>query len=479
MGKRKRYQSSDQGSINGHEAQETKEPLTSDHASIIAPVGKVANSHDDAQSSGPVLQIIVGTYDRILHGLIAVVTSNKSALEESTVEFADTFLFNAHASAIRCLALSPIKDSSDKILLASGGSDQLVNLYSLDARYVRSQNDASTTSPVERRIIENTKNRELGSLQHHEGGVNVLYFPTKSKLLTAADDNTMAVARTKDWTILSSIKVPNPKVPGYASGDAALPGPSGVNDLAIHPSLKLMISVGKREKCMRLWNLMTGKKAAVLSFDRAHLQSAGEGKHSQGEGQKVRWNGHGEEFTIAFDRGCLVYGIDCKPRLTICPVPRTKIHQLRYVALPSEPDESREVLVLSTDDGRVLFYSTKIDESELDSDGQVHNRKPFAQLRSSGDGTQGRFKDFQIVTNSRMDAMSIITVNSEGSVRLWLVSVDELIALVISSSTEEATSNGNQNKTERSLVPELIGSHIGTCETGQRITCLEAFQMLA
>ena len=51
-------------------------------------------------------QIVIGTYEKVLHGITASMTSQaKQHREQSCVEFADTFLLNAHASAIRCLAV--------------------------------------------------------------------------------------------------------------------------------------------------------------------------------------------------------------------------------------------------------------------------------------------------------------------------------------------------------------------------------------
>ena len=52
------------------------------------------------------IQIIIGTYEKVLHGITASITSQaKGHPEENSVEFADTFLLNAHTSAIRCLAV--------------------------------------------------------------------------------------------------------------------------------------------------------------------------------------------------------------------------------------------------------------------------------------------------------------------------------------------------------------------------------------
>ncbi len=265
------------------------------------------------------IQIITGSYEKILHGVTATISKqgDGQSYKASQVEFADTFLFSAHGSAIRCLAISPPSSSADasrsqKAILASGGSDQIINLYHISTSPVPPEDTVSSMpSLAGKRTMENPRNRELGSLQHHNSSINVLHFPTRSKLLSAAEDNTIAVTRTRDWTVLSTIKAPNPKVHGRPSGDTAPNGgnPAGVNAFAVHPSLKLMVSVGKGEKCMRLWNLVTGKKAGVLNFERDLLQDIGEGRWGSGEGKKVEWNSLGEEFVVGFEKGAVVFGI--------------------------------------------------------------------------------------------------------------------------------------------------------------------------
>ena len=267
------------------------------------------------------IQIIVGTYEKILHGLAVTIAIRALGTGTDTVtenaDFVETFLFNAHSSAIRCLAISPPSLSSDatnsqKAILASGSSDQSINLYHISTSPAQQNGcPALGLSLGGRKIMQNPRNRELGSLQHHSSSINALCFPTRSKLLSAAEDNTVAVTRTRDWTVLSTIKPPNPKPHGRPSGDTAPFGgtPTGVNDFAVHPSMKLMVTVGKGEKCMRLWNLVTGKKAGVLNFAKELLQSVGEGKWSLGEGRKVRWNSLGEEFVVSFEKGAVVFGM--------------------------------------------------------------------------------------------------------------------------------------------------------------------------
>ena len=220
----------------------------------------------------------------------------------------------AHTSAVRCLALSPSSSFSDpsgqqKVILASGGSDEKINLYHIAAS--KDEKISPSITLAGNGTMQSPKNRELGSLMHHSSAINSLKFSTRSKLFSAADDNTVAIARTRDWTVLSSIKAPIPKAQGRPSGDTAPLGgtPAGVNDFAVHPSRKLMISVGKGEKCMRLWNLVTGKKAGVLNFERSLLQGVGEGKWGSGEGRKVKWNTTGGVFLVAFEKGAVLFGM--------------------------------------------------------------------------------------------------------------------------------------------------------------------------
>ncbi|KAF2832140.1 WD40 repeat-like protein [Ophiobolus disseminans] len=425
------------------------------------------------------IQIITGSYERVLHGFAATIPRTlvtgqqdapESEAEKPQVDFTDTFLFNAHASAIRCLALSPLSEETSKVMLATGSTDERINLYSLStAPPVVSKSQPKLPSLHGASITENPKNKELGSLLHHSSNITALYFPTRSKLLSAAEDSTIAITRTRDWTALSTIKAPIPKPQGRPSGDTAGPGevPSGVNDFAVHPSMKLMVSVGKGEKCMRLWNLVTGKKAGVLNFDRNILTAVGEGRFGSGEGRRVIWDREGEEFAVAFERGVVVFSIDSKPKAKIVPAPRTKIHQMHY--LPSETHPT--TLLVSTEDGRVLLYNTSATTSTAEdtnapqSKGDVPSAKLEAQIGGPGAGISGRVKDFEIIPFSTdSSTFLIITGSSDGTVRTWALDTKHL--------DDNAGIEQGQGFTAKQ-----VGTLLGTYTTGTRITCLKAFAM--
>jgi WD40 repeat protein len=82
-----------------------------------------------------------------------------------------------------------------------------------------------------------------------EGSITVLNFPTKSHLLSASEDGTICLYHTRDWAVLSTLR-----------------GHKGrVNAVAVHPSSKICLSVGK-DRVLRMWDLMRGKGSASVKL---------------------------------------------------------------------------------------------------------------------------------------------------------------------------------------------------------------------
>ncbi|KAK5461026.1 Protein mak11 [Exophiala xenobiotica] len=432
------------------------------------------NGHVDVKTTHPVIQIIAGSYERVLHGITASVSNLSSSDSSPSVQFTDTFLFNAHASSVRCLALSPLpgpgSSEAQGVYLATGGSDEKINVYSLAASPV-SENDKVPSMPSlgGNAISENPGNRELGTLLQHSSNITSLYFPTRSKLLAGSEDNTISITRLRDLEVVSTIKAPRPIVQGQPSGDTAPPGatPAGINDFAVHPSLKLMVSVGRGERCMRLWNLVTGKKAGVLNFSRDILQSVKESKYSSGEGRRIRWNPDGSEFAVLFERGAVVFGEDSKPKCKVLPQPLTKLHQMCYLPLSDDSGKEAMLLAVSTEDGRILFYDTGTGSGTphpaSTSDGVIPEGTLQATVGGKSVGISTRIKDFEILSLPTAAAqngdLAIATASSDGTIRLFSLATSDLL---------QAVSSGK---------PAQLGKLIGSYGTGNRITCMKAFVM--
>lgn len=409
-----------------------------------------------ATSQHPVyIQIVTGSYERVLHGFQARIPQSalKSASQDEKVSISDTFLFAAHASAIRCLAISPSEDA-DKRLLATGSSDERINVYTLSTAPPPPGARPNLPSLSGVAAAENPRNKSLGSLVHHDRAITKLQFPIKSKLFSSAEDSTIAISRTRDWTMLGSMKAPVPKPQGRPSGDTAAPGeiPAGVNDFAIHPSQKLMLSVGRGEKSLRLWNLTTGKKAGVLNFEVDLLKQVGESKFSSGEGRRVIWDAAGENYVVGFERGAALFGINSKPKAVIKPDRPTKIHQMRFMSL----SEKTSLLALSTEDGRILFYDIHSGGETSEGTKQLPRLGCVAQLGGEAAGVSGRIKDFEIL--DLPGSSLFITAGSDGAIRLWSVQSSDL-------------GKGAESEGTTRQVGALIASH----ETGDRVTCLGAF----
>ena len=450
--------------------------------------------------TSPTIQIITGSYERVLHGVTAWLPSS----EKDEATFVDSFLYQPHMSRITSLGLSTASDSG-KRTLATGSADERINLYQISSIAPKYQADNSNGIAA----IASSKggksqasgNRELGSLMHHGAQITQLWFAGKTKLLSAADDNKIAITRLRDMATLSTIKAPLPKFQNRPSGDTAAANdlPKGINSFAVHPSMKLMVSVGKGERCMRLWNLTTGKKAGVLNFDRSVLSDIGEGRLSKGEGVSVEWDPEGEEFVVAFERGALVFGMDARPKAKIITKEKVKIHRIRYL---QKRVQNENIIAIGTEDGRVLFFSTTtvpLDEKDNVSAEENEANKPeadfpacrlVAQLGGPMEAVVGRIKDFEVLQTSDeesgTDEVYLVAGSSDGSIRIWSFDLHDLAMPSVNGdekpngsakklagvSTNSSTQGGKDNATVKQ-----IGTLRGAFSTENRITCLTAFLM--
>ena len=136
----------------------------------------------------------------------------------------------------------------------------------------------------------------------------------------------------------------------------------------------------------------------------------------------------------------------------LLPNPRTKIHQIKYIDLDPSSERGEEVLAVSTEDGRIIFFSPK----KLQTADGIPYGEAVGQLGGRKSGLQGRIKDFEILTVGDQGFL-IVTGGSDGIVRVWWLRGKDL------SSQESSTD---------------VGKLLGFYETGNRITCLRAFVML-
>ncbi|RKO96905.1 hypothetical protein CXG81DRAFT_8399, partial [Caulochytrium protostelioides] len=192
------------------------------------------------ESTSYSFRIIAGSYERLLYGL------NADDDEEKDVNaIQPVFIYPAHITAIRCLAVS-------NNLLATGASDEHVKVYNLHSR------------------------SEVGSLLHHSGTITSVCFYKKSWIITAAEDGMIALVRVRDWALVKELS-------GHRGA---------VTALAMHPSGKLLLSAG-RDGTLKLWDLTKG--SCAYSMKLPHVAD------------KLVWHPDGNMYVVLMDRLVQVY----------------------------------------------------------------------------------------------------------------------------------------------------------------------------
>lgn len=140
---------------------------------------------------------------------------------------------------------------------------------------------------------------------------------------------------------------------------------------------------------------------------------------------------------------------------------------MKYVVHdPSRADG--ELLAISTEDGRVIFYSTKkLRQPEAGSESSIPYAEAVAQLGGKPCGLRGRVKDFDILSlqdeSFGKNEFLVVTGSSDGVVRVWKLNGTDLAA---------------EPKDDSNTATRQTGQLLGTYETGDRITCMKSFVMM-
>lgn len=152
--------------------------------------------------------------------------------------------------------------------------------------------------------------------------------------------------------------------------------------------------------------------------------------------------------------------------------PFTKVHHISYLDIETD-DEKKQLLVASTEDGRLVFYSTESDSLEEPVEGgdTTIPTAPFLfQLGGKAHGQSSRIKEFEILPlqeNSKTIQFIVITSGSDGALRIWTIKPEEI----------QKTKQAKRGKPSKPGQPVQVGRLLGAYETGNRITCMKAFIM--
>lgn len=150
---------------------------------------------------------------------------------------------------------------------------------------------------------------------------------------------------------------------------------------------------------------------------------------------------------------------------------------MKYIALDPSAEDGEELLAVSTEDGRIIFYSTKkLQNAAEDDESSIPYAEAVAELGGRASGFPGRVKDFEILNVGEESAaqkgdLLVVTGNSEGVVRVWMLHAKNLIR----NTKEKPKASDDKSEGSENL---QVGKLLNVYETGNRITCLKAFIML-
>ncbi|KAI9510046.1 WD40 repeat-like protein [Russula earlei] len=297
-------------------------------------------------------KIIVGSYERLLYGLHGTVSVSSSASSDLEWSLKPMFIFPAHVSYIKSVAASPQGGK----WLATGSQDEIIKIWNLRRR------------------------KEVGGLMQHEGSITHLTFPSRSHLISASEDGTLCVFRARDWVLLRSLK-----------------GHKGrVNSVSVHPSGKVVLSVGK-DRTLYMWDLMRGRRAASMKLGF--------------EGELVRWSTTGSLLIVQNQKSIYVYSTELTILYTLEHTSR--IHDVKFVQRVSG---SGEVLLVAAESKTTTVY-------EVASDADIILR-PIAHLV----GHRNRVKAIDTIRialpSTLQDSTTILsTVSSDGTVNVYDLSL--------------------------------------------------------
>lgn len=310
-------------------------------------------------SGSPVqFRIMAGSYE---HNLLCL-----SVILGKEPVFQPIFHFQAHSLSIKCMDIA-------KRYLVTGSNDEHIRIYDLQKR------------------------KELGNLLSHQGTVTTLRFSNEQHaqestektgkwLISGSEDGKIIVWRTKDWEVFGTLKGHQGKV----------------NDVDIHPSGRVAISVSQ-DYTIRLWNLMTAKKAAVLKIKgKTHLGQSPE---------MVAWSKSGDHFVVGLLGQVLVYNTSSASMVRAIKFPST-LMCMKIVVI-----NEVEYLVCGNGKGLVEFFEmSKVCEANETPEEQVTIESVFS-LR----GHSNRVKDITFFSHPEetKGILYMVSVSSDGKIVVW------------------------------------------------------------
>ncbi|XP_022715506.1 p21-activated protein kinase-interacting protein 1-like [Durio zibethinus] len=280
------------------------------------------------------MSLIAGSYERFIWGFkLKPLTHDPSS---QSLALTQLFSYPSHIAPITTVAAAGPA-------AASGSSDDTIHIYDLSSA------------------------ASLGPLHHFSSSITSLSFyspPNLSfprNLISASADGSISIFDTEPFVLLKSFRSHK----------------KGINDLAVHPSGKLALSVS-RDGCLAMSNLMRGKRSFCCRLGK--------------EATIVKFDGSGERFFMVSEEKIgvhlaedarLLFELENEKRV-LCAAPGES--GILYTG-----GESRSITAWDTNSGKVAYciedaHSTRVKGIVvLTKDGGVDD-DPYLVASASSDG---------------------------------------------------------------------------------------------
>ena len=214
-------------------------------------------------------------------------------VESEGLESNLVFGFHVSAGSMKAIAVS----ESGKYMIC-GGMDERIRIFDVGA------------------------NRAIGELSGHTGCVTSLQFVGDKFIVSGSEDNNLAIWRVQDWMCVHIL-----------GGHKA-----SINDLAVHPSGKLALSVSK-DNTMKLWNLVQGRCAFT--------------RRLHGPADKVQWSNDGEMYLLVVGSELQIYAASDNNTCISSIKMGSRINQAKFVDIgavsDSDADKVQHVAIICED----------------------------------------------------------------------------------------------------------------------------------
>ena len=326
-------------------------------------------------------EILLGTYEAFLMGYqvkpLEYMGKELSAKKELRTSFAN----HAHSASVRSIV------AGDKYLVSAGG-DENVKIFNLRNR------------------------TEHGALTHSDGVINCMLFYDKRHLITASEDGKICVLKTSSgWNV--EITLSKHK--------------AGVTDLALHPSGKLMLSIGKDAKLIT-WNLIKGRSAYVTNL------------HENAD--FVRWSPSGNYYVVGFFKRLDVYSVSTAAIEISLPF-SGRLNDVVFLD---------DVTIAVAGEMSQIEIHSIVSKSIITKFEAHTNRVRCMSLISNENSSEGGSGD-----------QCLVTASNDGLVKIWKVNKKPL----------DASSNANEGGFQFTF--DIIEE--GKVDTKCRITCLKVHKV--